>query len=109
MGGFQTKCDCLAALTLPTHTAADGIVKTENTRKAVLVGLHPPFRRARPLKWRTGSAILQSLSVSIVLTQPSCRLVIQPCMKSSSPGLALRSLRALEVIGSDSDLVAQAT
>jgi hypothetical protein len=30
-------------------------------------------------------------------------------MMSSSPGLALRSLRALEVIGSDSDLVAQAT
>src|ERR1700681_4634628 len=37
------------------------IVKTENTRNAVLVGLHPPFRRARPLKWRTGSAILKSL------------------------------------------------
>jgi hypothetical protein len=46
--------------------------------------------------------------VSIVLTQPSCRLVIQPCMKSSASVLALRSLPALEVIGSDSDLVAQA-
>ena len=84
------------------------VVKTENTRNAVLVGLHPPFRRARPLKWRTGTAILQSLSVSIVLTQPSCRLVIQPCMKSSTSVLALRSLPALEVIGSF-DLVAQAT
>jgi hypothetical protein len=30
-------------------------------------------------------------------------------MKSSTSVLALRSLRALEVIGSDSDLVAQAT
>jgi hypothetical protein len=48
------------------------------------------------------------LSVSIVLTQPSCRLVIQPCMKSSTSVLALRSLPALEVIGSF-DLVAQAT
>jgi hypothetical protein len=85
------------------------IVKTENPRNAVLVVLHCPFRRARPLKWRNGSAILKPLSVSIVLTQPSCRLVIQPCMMSSSPGLALRSLPALEVIGSDSDLVAQAT
>jgi len=36
-------------------------VKTKNTRNAVLVGLHPPFRRARPLNWRTGSAILKSL------------------------------------------------
>jgi hypothetical protein len=58
---------------------------------------------------RTDSAILKLLPVSIVLTQPSCRLVIQPCMKSSTSVLALRSLRALEVIGSDSDLVAQAT
>jgi hypothetical protein len=46
------------------------------------------------------------LSVSIVLTQPSCRLVIQSCMKSSTSVLALRSLPALEVIGSNSDLVA---
>jgi hypothetical protein len=38
-----------------------------------------------------------------------CRLVITPGMKSSSPELALRSLPALETIGSDSDLVAQAT
>ena len=36
-------------------------VKTENTRNAVLVGLHPPFRRARPLNRRTGSAILKPL------------------------------------------------
>ena len=84
-------------------------VKTENTQYAVLVGLHHPFRRARPLKWRPGSAILKALPVSIVLTQPSCRLVIQSCMKSSTSVLALRSLPALEVIGSDSDLVAQAT
>jgi hypothetical protein len=34
---------------------------------------------------------------------------LQPCMKSSTSVLALRSLPALEVIGSDSDLVAQAT
>ena len=47
----------------PTPIASCGsrIVKPENTRNAVLVGLHPPFRRARPLKWRTGSAILKSL------------------------------------------------
>lgn len=44
------------------------IVKTENTRNTVLVGLHPPFRRTRPLKWRSPSGILKSLSVSIVLT-----------------------------------------
>jgi len=36
-------------------------VKTENTRNAVLVGLHHPFRRARPLKWRSRSAILKPL------------------------------------------------
>jgi hypothetical protein len=36
-------------------------VKTENTRNAVLVGLHHAFRRASPLKWRTGSAILKPL------------------------------------------------
>ena len=35
------------------------------------------------------------------------RRVIPPSMKSSPPGLALRSLPALEVIGSDSDLVAR--
>src|SRR5207302_11316354 len=38
-------------------------VKTENTRNAVLVGLHPAFRRTRVLNWRTGSAILKPLSV----------------------------------------------
>ena len=37
------------------------IVKTKNTRNAVLVGLHHPFRRARPLKWRPDSAILKPL------------------------------------------------
>jgi hypothetical protein len=56
-----------------------------------------------------GNGSLLPDPVSIVLTQPSCRLVTQPCMKSSTSVLALRSLRALEVIGSDSDLVAQAT
>ena len=84
-------------------------VKTESTRKWRACRLAPPISSYRPLKGRTGSAILKSLSVSIVLTQPSCRLVIQPCMKSSTPVLALRSLPALEAIGSDSDLVAQAT
>src|SRR5258705_10618944 len=38
-----------------------GSVKTENTRNAVLVVLHHPFRRARPLNCRTGSAILKPL------------------------------------------------
>ena len=38
-----------------------GDVKTESTRNAVLVGLHPPFRRARPLNGRNGSAILKPL------------------------------------------------
>jgi hypothetical protein len=62
------------------------------------------------LKWRTGSAILKPLSVRIVLTQPSRRLVVKPGVKSSTVSvLALRSLPALEVIGSDSDLVAQVT
>jgi hypothetical protein len=58
----------------------------------------------------SGAVVVQyssRLSVSIVLTQPSCRLVIQPCMESSASALALRSLPALEVIGSDSDLVAR--
>src|SRR6202171_754667 len=43
-------------------------VKTESTRNAMLFGLHPPISSYRPLKWRTGSAILKSLSVSIALT-----------------------------------------
>ncbi len=82
------------------------VVKTENTRNAVLFVLHPPFRRARPLKWHSRSGILKLLSVSIVLTWAFMPRVIPLYMKSSSPGLALRSLPALEVIGSDSDLVA---
>jgi hypothetical protein len=80
--------------------------KTKSTRNALLVGLHAPFRRARSLKWRSLSGILKSLCVSIVLTQPSCRLVIQSCIKSSTSVLALRSLPALEVIGRF-DLVAR--
>jgi len=75
----------------------------------VLVVLHPELGRADPLKWRIGGAILKPLSVSIVLTQPSCRRVIEPCMKSSTSVLALRSLPALEAIGSNSGLVAPAT
>jgi len=69
--------------------------------------LAPRFWDTKSLKSRIGDAILKPFSVRIVLTQPSRRRVFQPCMKSSSPGLALRSLPALEVIGSDSDLVAR--
>ena len=83
-------------------------VKAESTPKCRAFRLASPISSYRPLKWRMASAILESLSVSIVLTQPSCRLVILPCMKSSTSVLALRSLPALEVIGSF-DLVAQAT
>jgi hypothetical protein len=57
-GGCQT----------PVGMLGHSHVKTENTRNAALVGLHPPFRRTASLKWRTGSAILKPLSVSIVLT-----------------------------------------
>ena len=82
-------------------------VKTKSPREGVLVVVHPSFRRGRRLKWRNRSGILKPLSVSIALTPPSCRFVVKPCMKSSTSVLALRSLPALEVIGSDSDLVAR--
>jgi hypothetical protein len=51
------------------------------------------------LKSRIRDAILKTLLVSIALTQPSCRLVIQQYMKSGAPSaLALRSLPVLEAI-----------
>jgi hypothetical protein len=94
----------------PSHRWVVGrIVNTESTLQRRAFRLASSISSFRTLKWRTGSAILKALSVSIVLTQPSCRLVIQPRMKSSTPVLALRSLPALEVIGSDSGLVAHAT
>ena len=78
---------------------AQHVVKTETPRNAALLVLHPPFRCTSRLKSRIRGAILNTLSVSIALTQPSCRLVIQPYMKSSvSSALALRSLPALEAI-----------
>ena len=81
-------------------------VKATSVAHAVLVGLRPEFLDTKSLKPRIGGAILNPLSVRIALTQPSCRRVIRPCMKSSSPELALRSLPAIEAIGSDSDFVA---
>ena len=84
-------------------------VKTESTSKCRAFRLAPSISAYRPLKWRTGSAILKSLvrehrahTVFMSTGHPAS-------MKSSTSVLALRSLRALEVIGSDSDLVAQAT
>jgi hypothetical protein len=89
--------------------AQNSLSRHKAPRVPVLLDLHPELGRADPLKWRSGDAILKPLSVSIVLTQPSCRLVIQRCMKSSTSVLALRSLPALEAIGSNSGLVAPAT
>src|SRR6202521_3376411 len=45
-------------------------VKTESTPKRRACGLAPPISSYKPLKWRTASAILKPLAVSIVLTQP---------------------------------------
>ena len=63
------------------------IVKTKSTRNAVLVGLHPPFRGARPLKWRSASAILKSLvREHRAHTAFMCRLVIRPLHEVQFPG-----------------------
>jgi hypothetical protein len=43
-------------------------VKTESTQKCRAFRLASPISSYRPLKWRTASAILKSLSVSIALT-----------------------------------------
>jgi len=85
-------------------------VKTESTPYRCAFRLAPAIQSVRPLKSRTRSGILKPRSVRIVLTQPSRRLVVKLSVKSSTAlVLALRSLPALEVIGSDSDLVAPAT
>src|SRR5258706_9012410 len=80
--GFE---HCVQRLSLQLNAAARA-VKTESTLEEGACCLAPRVRSHRPLKWRTGSAILEPLSVSIVLTQPSCRLVVEPCMKSRAFG-----------------------
>jgi len=61
------------------------------------------------LKWRAGSAILEPLVREHRAHRAFMSTGHPASMKSSTLVLALRSLRALEVIGSDSDLVAPAT
>jgi hypothetical protein len=52
---------CLRATGLALGRAGPALSRPKTPRNAVLSVWHPPFRRARPLKWRTASAILKPL------------------------------------------------